>query len=150
MSKVCKFRHVCIQFIAKIVELRSDTSFLCCVYCVLQWVPEITYHCPKTPFLLVGLETDLREDAATTERLSRLNQAPVSVAEAERLAHELGAVKYIECSDVLNSGVKEVFYEAVIATIKPVKPVKKQGWFSTVTSLFQSELNDIVFYFIHA
>lgn len=34
-----------------------------------RWVPEITHHCPSVPFLLVGLKTDLREDADTIERL---------------------------------------------------------------------------------
>ena len=26
-----------------------------------KWVPEITHHCPKTPFLLVGTQSDLRD-----------------------------------------------------------------------------------------
>ena len=29
---------------------------------VTKWVPEITLHCPKTPFLLVGLKSDLIEE----------------------------------------------------------------------------------------
>ena len=27
-----------------------------------KWVPEITHHCPKTPFLLIGTQIDLRDD----------------------------------------------------------------------------------------
>ncbi len=34
-----------------------------------KWVPEITHHCQKTPFLLVGTQIDLRDDAATIEKL---------------------------------------------------------------------------------
>ena len=34
-----------------------------------KWVPEITHHCQKTPFLLVGTQIDLRDDAATVEKL---------------------------------------------------------------------------------
>ncbi|CAO2590459.1 Cell division control protein 42 homolog [Lemmus lemmus] len=30
-----------------------------------KWVPEITHHCPKTPFLLVGTQIDLRDDPST-------------------------------------------------------------------------------------
>ena len=37
-----------------------------------KWVPEITHHCQKTPFLLVGTQIDLRDDAATIEKLGRL------------------------------------------------------------------------------
>jgi len=36
-----------------------------------QWVPEITHHCPKTPFLLVGTCVDLRDDSATIEKVRR-------------------------------------------------------------------------------
>ena len=34
-----------------------------------MWVPEITYHCPKTPFLLVGTQIDLKDDSSTIEKL---------------------------------------------------------------------------------
>ena len=34
-----------------------------------KWVPEITHHCQKTPFLLVGTQIDLRDDATTIEKL---------------------------------------------------------------------------------
>ena len=36
-----------------------------------KWVPEITHHCQKTPFLLVGTQIDLRDDAATIEKLGK-------------------------------------------------------------------------------
>ena len=40
-------------------------------------MPEITHHCQKTPFLLVGTQIDLRDDAATIEKLGTL--APFSI-----------------------------------------------------------------------
>ena len=64
----------------------------------MQWVPEITHHCPKTPFLLVGTQVDLRDDATTIEQLSKNKQKPVSVEAGEKLARDLKAVKYVECS----------------------------------------------------
>ena len=39
-----------------------------------KWVPEITHHCQKTPFLLVGTQIDLRDDAATTEKLGQFHK----------------------------------------------------------------------------
>ena len=63
-----------------------------------QWVPEITHHCPKTPFLLVGTQVDLRDDAGTIEKLSKNKQKPISQEAGEKLARELRAVKYVECS----------------------------------------------------
>lgn len=63
-----------------------------------QWVPEITHHCQKTPFLLVGTQIDLRDDAATIEKLAKNKQKPISFEQGEKLAKELKAVKYVECS----------------------------------------------------
>jgi cell division control protein 42 len=61
-------------------------------------VPEITHHCAKTPFLLVGTQIDLRDDPAMTEKLAKNKQRPISFELGEKLAKELKAVKYVECS----------------------------------------------------
>ena len=65
---------------------------------MLQWVPEITHHCQKTPFLLVGTQIDLRDDATTVEKLAKNRQKPITLEMGEKLAKELKAVKYVECS----------------------------------------------------
>lgn len=65
---------------------------------VFQWVPEITHHCPKTPFLLVGTQIDLRDDPSTIEKLAKNKQKPITPETAEKLARDLKAVKYVECS----------------------------------------------------
>merc|ERR1711992_367357 len=41
-----------------------------------KWVPEISHHCQKTPFLLVGTQIDLRDDAATIDKLAKNKQKP--------------------------------------------------------------------------
>lgn len=64
----------------------------------MQWVPEITHHCPKTPFLLVGTQIDLRDDPSTIEKLAKNKQKPITPETAEKLARDLKAVKYVECS----------------------------------------------------
>lgn len=64
----------------------------------MQWVPEITHHCQRTPFLLVGTQIDLRDDVATIEKLAKNKQKPISGEQGEKLAKELKAVKYVECS----------------------------------------------------
>ena len=110
----------------------------------LQWVPEITHHCPKTPFLLVGTMIDLRDDAATIEKLSKVKQRPISREAAEKLAHELRAVKYVECSALTQKGLKDVFEEAVLAVIKQSEHTKKGGWLHmpkvSLPNLFKGEL----------
>lgn len=71
--------------------------FLTLCLCI-QWVPEITHHCPKTPFLLVGTQIDLRDDPSTIEKLAKNKQKPITPETAEKLARDLKAVKYVECS----------------------------------------------------
>lgn len=65
---------------------------------VLQWQPEITHHCQKTPYLLVGTQIDLRDDAATIEKLAKNRQRPITIEQGEKMAKDLKAVKYVECS----------------------------------------------------
>ena len=38
-----------------------------------KWVPEIVHHCPKTPFLLVGTQMDLRDDLKRIQTLGELD-----------------------------------------------------------------------------
>lgn len=80
---------------------------------VLQWVPEITHHCPKTPFLLVGTQIDLRDDPSTIEKLAKNKQKPITPETAEKLARDLKAVKYVECSaltQVRGSYIRHISY----------------------------------------
>lgn len=84
-----------------------------------KWVPEITYHCPKTPFLLVGTRIDLRD-----EKLAKNKQKPITPETAEKLARDLKAVKYVECSALTQKGLKNVFDEAILAALEPSKPKK--------------------------
>ena len=83
-----------------------------------KWVPEITHHCQKTPFLLVGTQIDLRDDAATVEKLAKNKQRPLSLDMGDRLARELRAVKYVECSALTQKGLKNVFDEVSVSEME--------------------------------
>lgn len=48
--------------------------------------------------MLVGTQIDLRDDAATIEKLAKNKQKPITGEQGEKLAKELKAVKYVECS----------------------------------------------------
>lgn len=91
-----------------------------------QWVPEISHHCPKTPFLLVGTQIDLRDDLATLEKLNKNKLKPISLEAAERQSKELKAVKYVECSALTQKGLKNVFDEAILAALEPPEEKKKK------------------------
>jgi cell division control protein 42 len=44
----------------------------------------------------------------------------------DKLSHELGAVKYVECSALTQRGLKNVFDEAIIAALEPPPTKKRQ------------------------
>ena len=46
----------------------------------------------------MGTQIDLRDDAATIDKLAKNKQKPLSLEAGEKLAKELRAVKYVECS----------------------------------------------------
>jgi len=78
-----------------------------------KWNPEIMHHCPKAPKLLVGTKIDLREDSETLARLADKRMQPISKEQGDKLAKEIGALKYLECSALTENGLKNVFEEAI-------------------------------------
>ncbi|KAF7512497.1 Rho GTPase [Endocarpon pusillum] len=88
-----------------------------------KWFPEVHHHCPGVPCLIVGTQTDLRDEAAVREKLAKQKMTPVMKQDGERMAKELGAVKYVECSALTQYKLKDVFDEAIVAALEP--PPKK-------------------------
>ena len=79
-------------------------------------MPEITHHCQKTPFLLVGTQVDLRDDTGTLEKLQKNRQRPITVEVGEKLSKDLRAVKYVECS-----ALTQVYFSCLICRVFSVK-----------------------------
>lgn len=82
-----------------------------------KWFPEVHHHCPGVPCLIVGTQIDLRDDGQVIDKLARQKQKPVMSEQGERLARELGAVKYVECSALTQKGLKNVFDEVCSASL---------------------------------
>ncbi|KAL5113106.1 hypothetical protein TcWFU_010395 [Taenia crassiceps] len=70
-----------------------------------KWAKDIEYVCPKTPILLVGCKVDVRSTAGVNA---------IQYFEGKKLAKEIGAVQYMECSALTYDGVDDVFNEAVL------------------------------------
>merc|ERR1712100_474654 len=92
-----------------------------------KWWHEVSHHCPGAKMLLVGTKMDLRDDKDTLDGLRRKGLAPVTMAEGESLAREIGASVYMECSALTQKGLKQVFDEAIKAVVvqKVVRPRQK-------------------------
>lgn len=94
-----------------------------------KWQPEVTHHCPGTPFVLVGTKLDLRDDPETIAKLKEKKFQPVSYAMGTEMAKDLKAVKYMECSALSQKGLKAIFDEAIRAVLNPsnTQKAKKKG-----------------------
>ena len=73
---------------------------------IRKWYPEVTLHCPNVPIILVGTKLDLRDN-------ERTHSSFITTEEGIKLSKDIGAVRYMECSPLLNQGVTEVI-EAVV------------------------------------
>ncbi len=82
-------------------------------------VPEVKHFCPNTPIILVGTKLDLRDDAATVERLKKKRLAPITRKQGEAMQREIAAVAYMECSALTEVGINDVFDTALRAASMP-------------------------------
>ncbi|CAK8675213.1 unnamed protein product [Clavelina lepadiformis] len=90
-----------------------------------KWYPEVSHHCPGTPVILVGTKLDLRDDQATVTELRNKGLAPSTYEEGLKMAENIHAVKYLECSALTQNGVKTVFDEALREAFNFEKPPKQ-------------------------
>ncbi|KAJ6495252.1 P-loop containing nucleoside triphosphate hydrolase protein [Mycena sanguinolenta] len=82
-----------------------------------KWFHEADHFCPGVPCVLVATQTDLRSDEKVVMQMARRGQAPINTAQGERMAYEMGAVKYLECSAKTLEGVQNVFDQAVATAV---------------------------------
>lgn len=86
-----------------------------------EWVPELQEYAPSVPYLLIGTQIDLRDDPKTIAKLNDMKEKPIPTEQGQKLAKEIGACCYVECSALTQKGLKTVFDEAIIAILTPKK-----------------------------
>ncbi|KAI8787728.1 cell division control protein 42 [Biomphalaria glabrata] len=84
---------------------------------VEKWVPEIRKHARDIPIMLVGTQCDLRNDVKILIELAGYKEKPVSESDAAKLAEDIGAVGYMECSALTQKNLKDVFDQAILAAL---------------------------------
>uniref|UniRef100_A0A1I7S7M4 Ras family protein n=1 Tax=Bursaphelenchus xylophilus TaxID=6326 RepID=A0A1I7S7M4_BURXY len=84
------------------------------------WYLEVIEHCQKWPtIILVGTMVDLREDPDTVADLQERGKQPITCEQGMRLAKDIKAARYLECSAKTKVGISTVFHEAVRAVLAP-------------------------------
>lgn len=97
-----------------------------------KWYPEILAKAPRgVPFILVGTKEDLRGNSEWEKKLADEGKTMLTPQDGERLAREIGARQYLECSALTQTGLKDVFDEAIKIALEnkeqqQKKPKKKR------------------------
>ena len=85
-----------------------------------MWVPEVKEHCPQTPYILVGMKSDLRDQFNQhADEYRSKGMEPVPSQKGEEMKKTIGAQDYIECSARMQYNLKEVFESAIKVVLHP-------------------------------
>jgi small GTP-binding protein len=109
-----------------------------------KWIKDLGDFKKNVPIILVGTKLDLREDEEEIKNLLKKEQNPISKDEGIKLAEEIGAVVYMECSAKTQKGLKELFNQVVKLVIEKSKEEEvgknenKKGIFTSSTSSTES------------
>jgi GTPase SAR1 family protein len=86
------------------------------------------------PVLLVGLKTDLRDDARIISSLQKIGTAPVTLLHGREVGIKIGAVAYLEASAKKRQGIHQVF-EAALRASFDVDQKKRRKWLGSKCNL---------------
>lgn len=95
----------------------------------LKWYPEVRSYLKHAPIVLVGTKIDLRSSSPSASASngggSKSTLGPVTYAQGIRMAKDIGAEAYVECSALTQQGLKEAFDEAVRVVMYPSNRKKR-------------------------
>ncbi|KAL0489272.1 Ras-related protein Rac [Acrasis kona] len=84
-----------------------------------KWASELRHYCPDVPIVLAGTKLDMKDDKEVLKQLSQLNQHPVTDEEGQKMANQIGAVKYVPCSAKTQENLKLLFQTAIASVLRP-------------------------------
>jgi Ras family protein A len=90
-----------------------------------KWSPEIRHFCDQCPIILVACKTDLRTNPQTIAKLKLDGAKPVTTEFGQRLATQIKADAYMECSAKTREGVQELFMLAARLSLEKRSRRKK-------------------------
>ncbi|EKE37951.1 hypothetical protein ENUP19_0158G0030 [Entamoeba nuttalli] len=83
-----------------------------------KWVREVRQHCPTAKLMVIGTKIDLRDDPKEVKNLQDNGEVPYTKEDGDKLAQDLNAYCYMECSALKRVGLKQIFEQAVRYTLK--------------------------------
>lgn len=86
-----------------------------------KWYREVKHFSPHSPIILVGTKLDLRDEKRGKKGA---DAQIISYKAGKKMAQQIGAIKYIECSALKQKGYAYVFSEAIKATISKSRKAK--------------------------
>ncbi|KAJ3614437.1 hypothetical protein NHX12_018010 [Muraenolepis orangiensis] len=89
-----------------------------------KWAAEVLRHLPQVPMLVVGMQTDLRDFAESQV------VACIPATQGRRVARDVRAKGYLECSALGNRGVQQVFECAVRTAVRQSRRQARRQRFS--------------------
>lgn len=108
----------------------------------LKWYPEVRSYLKHVPIVLVGTKIDLRSASPSTSASdsAKSTLGPVTYAQGIRMAKDVGAEAYVECSALTQQGLREAFDETVRVVMYPSNRKKRiNSLHRASTSMAQAE-----------
>lgn len=102
-----------------------------------KWTPEILHQSQRnTPYILVGLKSDLRDNECVIEKMQKRREQFVQAEQGVEAARKINAQLYIECSVNNDQAIEDVFRKALKAsTVK-----EKKSYFHLGMDRFKNKL----------
>ncbi|KAJ6492210.1 putative Rho small monomeric GTPase [Mycena sanguinolenta] len=99
-----------------------------------KWFPEAEHHCPGIPRVIAATQIDLHTDLAEKEKTGEQQEekTTITTTQGEKLARELKAARYVECSAKTHEGVHAAFDTATHAAIEYQQRHSCNKWFKCV------------------
>jgi GTPase SAR1 family protein len=92
-----------------------------------KWIPEVSFHYPDAPIILVGTKCDLVNDS---EIIAKLKQNGMNVVNKEQINEAMKKIKvqkFVQCSSRTKEGVSKLFEESIRSVLaKRINVTKKQ------------------------
>jgi Ras family protein A len=79
---------------------------------IAEWNPEVRHFCGLCPVILVACKIDLRTDPQTIQKLKEECEKPVPTEVGKKIATQIKADAYMECSAKTREGIHDLFIHA--------------------------------------